>query len=384
MVLRRSLRVLEAGSGGLSLTERNRAVEAALAKFFGRREAVATSRGTAALYLALSANLRKGDEVLIPAIVCPDVLYAAIYAGVTPVLCDVRLEDFTLDPRSARSRVTGKTRAMVAVHTFGNPCQMEELTKVAESNDLGIIEDLAQAPGSTYRGRGLESPRDIATILSFGGGKIIDLGGGGAVLTDSARMARELRKRESALAGAATDPQIGHETYRKLYYSAVELSRFDPEGGAAVLMLLPKIFKSSYLNRATAISPRRLRESLESLGDEKRERRRKALEYRRRLRGPSFVHPTLQEGANVFRYSFMVRSRGLRDGIVSALRKDDIHASTLYPSLEGFYATHELPNAGKVADRIINLWVDSAADDDYIERSCDMILEVVEDTGTGA
>ena len=154
-----------------------------LAWYFKRKYALALTSGTAALHTALvGMGIGQGDEVIIPTyawVSCPD---AVVAAGATPVLADVD-DSLTLDPVDVERRITNRTKAIMAVHIRGTPCNLNALKKVAREYRVDLLEDVAQAAGATYRGKKLGAYGRVATY-SFQLNKMISAGEGGAILTD--------------------------------------------------------------------------------------------------------------------------------------------------------------------------------------------------------
>ncbi|HYC26629.1 MAG TPA: aminotransferase class I/II-fold pyridoxal phosphate-dependent enzyme [Nitrososphaerales archaeon] len=157
--------------------------EADLAKYERRKFALGLTSGTAALHTAMvGLGIGSGDEVIIPTyawVACPD---AVVAAAARPVLADID-DSMTIDPRDVERRVTKKTKAILAVHARGVPCDLQRLREVAERHSLAIIEDVAQGAGATYRSKPLGSFGEVATF-SFQLNKMITAGEGGALVTD--------------------------------------------------------------------------------------------------------------------------------------------------------------------------------------------------------
>ncbi|AWK90296.1 LegC family aminotransferase (plasmid) [Azospirillum thermophilum] len=183
--------------------------EAMLAERCGVAHAIATVNGTAALHLALLvAGVKAGDEVLVPALTFVATANAVAHCGAVPHFVDSAPDRLGLDPvaledrllRTARrsggiciNRHTGRRiAAIVPMHVFGHPVDMERLGDIAGSWGLPVVEDAAEALGSTLRGRPAGSFGQLAAV-SFNGNKIVTTGGGGAVLTDDAELARMAR-----------------------------------------------------------------------------------------------------------------------------------------------------------------------------------------------
>ncbi len=179
--------------------------ERELAEYSGARRAVAVVNGTAALQVALQlAGVRAGDEVVVPALTFVATANAVHYLGATPHFADSSEATLGLDPdalrdwlghtaeRTAagiRNRHTGRPiRAVVPMHTFGHPCDMDGLMAVAHDYGLALVEDAAESLGSRYHGRHTGT-FGLLGALSFNGNKVITTGGGGAILTDDERLA---------------------------------------------------------------------------------------------------------------------------------------------------------------------------------------------------
>jgi dTDP-4-amino-4,6-dideoxygalactose transaminase len=168
-------------------------LEISLAKFIGRRHAIQVGTGTTALTLALLAlGIGRGDEVVIPSIVCYAVPFAALYAGARPTFCDVSPETLNLDPQSLQKAITKRTKAIVAVHLFGYPCEIDVIKQIAYSNGIHLIEDFAQGFGIKHNGAYLGTSGTVS-VCSFGTNKIIDAGGGGVLLTDNNEITEHAR-----------------------------------------------------------------------------------------------------------------------------------------------------------------------------------------------
>ena len=177
--------------------------ETRFAEFCGVRHAVATNNGTTALHLALAAlDIGPGDEVIVP-----DLTYIASancvrYCGAEPVFVDCDPRTFNMDPERLEALVTPRTKAVVPVHLYGQPCDMDPIAAVAERHGLHLVEDAAEAHGARYRGRRTGGLGRCASF-SFFGNKIITTGEGGAVTTDDDALAARLR----LLRGQGMDPQ---------------------------------------------------------------------------------------------------------------------------------------------------------------------------------
>ncbi len=168
--------------------------ERAFASRIGVAEAVTVCNGTAALHLAMLAlGIGAGDEVIVPTLTYVASVNAIAYTGARPVFVDSLRETWQIDPSDVRRRITPRTRAIVAVHLYGHPCNMDALCWIAREHSLYLIEDCAEAIGTTFRGRHVGRFGDIAAF-SFFGNKTITTGEGGMVVSNDATLMDRCRR----------------------------------------------------------------------------------------------------------------------------------------------------------------------------------------------
>jgi perosamine synthetase len=173
-----------------------RQFEILFAEKMGTRYGVACANGTVALHLALATlGLEPGEEVIIPTFTMVATANAVTYLGAKPVLVDAEPCTWNLDIEQVESKIGPRTRAIVVVHTYGHPVDMDALNSIAAKHGLFVLEDAAEAHGARYKDRPVGSLGDAASF-SFYGNKIITTGEGGMVTTnreDVARLAWNLR-----------------------------------------------------------------------------------------------------------------------------------------------------------------------------------------------
>lgn len=151
--------------------------------------ALAVSNGTVALHLALEAlHIGVGDEVIVPDLTFVASINAIIYTGATPVLVDIDPITLNIDTNKLDSLITNKTKAIMPVHLYGNPCDMDEIMRIANKHKLLVVEDCAESLGSYYKGKPLGTFGDVSTF-SFYGNKTITTGEGGMVVFKNAEVA---------------------------------------------------------------------------------------------------------------------------------------------------------------------------------------------------
>jgi perosamine synthetase len=159
----------------------------------GRRHAVAVSSGSAALEAAVAAlEIGRGDEVVLPSFTIVSCAAAVVRAGAVPVVVDCDPRTWTMDPGRVAEAVTPRTKAVMAVHIYGLPADMDPILRLADRRGLRVIEDAAEAHGQTYRGRPCGSLGDISAF-SFYSNKHVTTGEGGMLLTDDDRLAERCR-----------------------------------------------------------------------------------------------------------------------------------------------------------------------------------------------
>ena len=155
--------------------------------------AISTSSGTTALHLALLVlGIGPGDEVIVPTLTFIASANSVAYTGARPVFVDSESQSWNLDPAAVERAITPRTKAVMAVHLYGHPADMRALRTICDRHKLHLVEDAAEAFGSTYHGEPAGSLSDIATF-SFFGNKIITTGEGGMVLTSNRELAEKCR-----------------------------------------------------------------------------------------------------------------------------------------------------------------------------------------------
>ncbi len=156
--------------------------EKRFAEFLKVPYALSTSNGTTALHLALTVmNIGKGDEVIVPDFTFAASINSIIYTGAKPILIDVNKESFNIDISLIEGKITPRTKAIMPVHLYGNPCEMDEILSLAKKYKLKIIEDAAESFGSEYKGIKTGTIGDIG-CFSFFGNKTITTGEGGMIV----------------------------------------------------------------------------------------------------------------------------------------------------------------------------------------------------------
>ena len=162
--------------------------ENSFSKYINKKYAIATSSCTGALHLALrSINIKSGDEVIVPEITWIGSVAPIIYEKAKPVFVDVSKDDWCIDVNKLEKKISRKTKAIIAVHLYGNIANIKELKRISKKYKLILIEDTAEALGSQINGKLAGSFGDIS-VFSFHGTKTLTTGEGGMLLTDNKKI----------------------------------------------------------------------------------------------------------------------------------------------------------------------------------------------------
>jgi dTDP-4-amino-4,6-dideoxygalactose transaminase len=214
---------LEQGTLFYAQGKKVRQLEAEFAEKHGAKFAVTCSSGTAALHTAcIALGISPGDEVIVPPITDMGTLCAVLYQGAVPVFADVTPHSYALDPVAVEGVITERTRAVIAVHLWGNACDLDALRNLCDRHNLLLIEDCAQAFGATYRGRSVGTFGQVG-CFSYNEFKHISCGDGGLVITDDAEIANRLRLATDKCYNRAPDALIRQPVFLANNYRMTEL-----------------------------------------------------------------------------------------------------------------------------------------------------------------
>lgn len=195
--------------------------EKGVAEYVGAKYAVAISNGTAALHAACyAAGIGEGDEVITTPITFAASANCVLYCGAKPVFADIKPDTYNIDPQDIRRKITVKTKAIVAVHFTGQPCEMDEIHAIAKEYDLIVIEDAAHALGADYKGKKIGSISDMTTF-SFHPVKHITTGEGGMITTNSEGLYQKLALFRTH--GITRDSSLMTRDEGAWYYQQLEL-----------------------------------------------------------------------------------------------------------------------------------------------------------------
>ncbi len=334
-----------------SLGEYVRSFENQFAVYCETQYGVATFNGTVALHLLIATlNLGIGDEVIVPSLTFVATANAVRYTGATPVFVDSERQTWNIDPAAVAAAITPRTKAIIAVHLYGHPADMDALRAIADKYNLLLLEDAAEAHGARYKGRRVGSLGDAA-IFSFYGNKIITTGEGGIIVTHNQAWAERAFFLENQ--GRYNDNPYFHPELAFNY----RMTNIQAAIGLAQLERIDQLIEI---------------------------RQRNAAHYNRRLAEVVglTLPPAMAWAENVYwMYSVLIEDEfGLsRDEVRARLRAANIDTRPFfYPvhTLPMYHSGQSLPIAEDLAQRGINLPSASTLTPEQIERVCDTLIEL--------
>ncbi|HEY1679254.1 MAG TPA: DegT/DnrJ/EryC1/StrS family aminotransferase [Candidatus Sulfotelmatobacter sp.] len=359
-----------------------RPVEADLLRTTGGTAIQWYGRAATALYYAykvaakLSANI-DAPEVILPSISCATPANAAVLAGMTPRFAEVDAASGMPTLEQVQQRCTAQTRAVVFIHLFGQTPDLRALAAWCRAKGIVLIEDLAQALGALLPdGTPAGSAGDLS-IYSFNATKILECGGG-ALLIRSAELAQAYAELTEAdplpIEVEESEAKILSLSYRNLHHSLVALRRIRAVDDISkpFLQLQPG-FRSLYLRRMK--HPEALATAWGSLRQVLQHRQQNAREYEALLSNGNWERLSQwQESGVCWRYSLLVNFPEKLVSFSDAVRRNGYHVSNLYwPVNEFFRPSDHCPNAERFARRVVNLWVDSSVDRQWVRRCAETV-----------
>jgi dTDP-4-amino-4,6-dideoxygalactose transaminase len=336
-------------SGRYVLGPEGEALEREVAAYVGAPHAVGCNSGTDALHLALvAAGIGAGDEVVLPAFTFFATAEAVSYTGATPVFADIDPATFNLSTQSLSEKITAKTRAVIAVHLFGQCAALDEIGALCSEKKLVLVEDCAQALGAEYRGRRAGSWGEFGCFSFYPTKNLAAAGDAGLITTTSADYDKVLR-------------MLRHHGSRQSY-------------------LHERVGWNSRLDELQAAV---LRVKLARLDEFNAARRRAAQRYREKLEGARLELPSEDPRGKHVYHQFTIRAER-RDAIREALAADGIASSIFYPlplhrqpAYEALHRDLALPACEAAARTVLSLPINPLIDETSIDRVCARIRDAL-------
>jgi len=336
--------------GNFILGQEEKDFETQFAQYCDVKYAIGVNSGTDSLYLALGAlDISVGDEVIIPTFTFIATALCISYTGAKPVFVDIEEETYNIDPQKLEQVITDKTKAIIPVHLYGQPANMDEITSIAQKHNIAIIEDACQAHGATYRGKKTGSLGNIGCFSFYPTKSLGAFGDGGIIVTDS----EEINEKVGMLRDYGRKGRYEHKV-------------------------------KGYNSRLDTVQAVVLSAKLEYLDEWNKMRSEHAAYYCDLLKDiPGIVAPKTKEGRTHVFQTFAVRILN-RNKICSEIKKKNISVLIHYPipiHLQEAYADlgykkGDFPVSEKIADEILSLPMYPHMQKDQIEYVCAGLKEL--------
>ena len=334
------LRVLD--KGRYVLGDEVTSFEAEFARYVGVAYGIGVGSGTEALHLALKAcGIGSGDEVITVSHTAVATVAAIELASAVPVLVDIEPAYFTMDPQAFEAAITPRTKAVIAVHLYGQPVDIEQIIAIARKYSLFVVEDCAQAHGSCFDGRTAGSFGDISCFSFYPTKNLGAIGDAGMVLTDNADLAAQVRF-------------LREYGWSDRYISSI----------------------SGWNSRLDEVQAAILRIKLKDLDLDNRKRAELAGIYGRELQHTHLVLPTLRSDCSHVYHQYVIRSTQ-RDRLKQFLEANGVYPLIHYPvpihqqPAYVAYSPHSLPNTELAVTEILSLPM-------YPELPVDNVVQVAD------
>lgn len=344
-----------------------------------KRYSVYLGTATAALTIACQLSSPKKRKIALPSIACVSVLHSVLLSGCTPIFVDVLSDTGLLDTShlAALCAQDPEIDAIIAVHLYGFVLDMEPLLAISRKFGLSLIEDFAQCQGSRYSNNQPVGSLGDFSIVSFGHTKILDVGGGGLLLTNnkhSYQKALHISRQYACL--SQVHRNFLSDQFRQTYYQLYDQN----ECNKSLLMRIGDMaysYQGLYLRQGSPDEFQYLLKQLPDLDDNASRRRLIWSIYYNSLKTLDCIEiPLLNEGGVPWRFTFTARKTE-RDRIVTFLRSHNVDVSTWYPPLFRFreiagHSYHKY-KANSFADRVINLWLDQNTTECQVLLTCTLL-----------
>jgi perosamine synthetase len=324
-------------------------------KYVGMKYGITTTSGTTALHLALVAlGVGKKDEVLVPSFTHVSNANCVYFTGAKPVFLDSHKDYWGVDPEKIEAKITPKTKAIILVHIYGHPCDMDPIMEIAKKHNLKVIEDCAESPGAKYKGKMVGTFGDIS-CYSFYGNKIITTGEGGMCLTNDPELDRLMRM----YVNMGINPQ--NSTKRKYWFDVIG-------------------FNYRMTNMQAAIGVAQCKR-IEQMVDQ---RRRVAHEYNRLFAGHKGIvpQPEMPWAKNVYWYYTILVDKKLRDTLIDKLEAKGIETrTTFYPinMLPIFKTKYKSKVSAMLGERGINLPSGPSLTDEQMKYIAQSVIDILKE-----
>lgn len=331
--------------GWYILGEQVELFEKEFAAYCGSKFCIGLASGLDALYLSLiSLDIPKGAEVLVPSNTYIATIISILNAGLKPVLIEPRIDTYNIDPALIERHITPYTKAIMVVHLYGKPCEMEKISEISNKHDLFLIEDCAQAHGATYLDKKIGTWGNIGAFSFYPTKNLGALGDAGAVTTDDEKLANKIRALRN------------YGSFKKYYNEYVGInSRLDELQAMFLRIKLPY---------------------LDTINDHKISL---AHSYFKRIANSKIILPTIQNDSKSVYHIFNVRTKK-RDELKEYLLKKGIKTEIHYPipphlqsGYKSFFTDQQFPISEEIHNTTLSLPISNFHTEDDINYIADCI-----------
>ena len=322
-----------------------------------------TGNATSAIYLALKASgLPKGSKIAVPNICCPDPVYALIWAGYVPAFIDININDYNMDVTKLESKIKEKNiKAIIAVHLFGNSCDIISIVNIAKKYNCFVLEDCAQSFGNEIQAGKLGSFGDVS-VFSFGNGKTIEVGHGGSVQSNNKKIIDKIIDEYRKLNAFDSEKinKLGRRhrsIYYKLYYLGIKCRTLN-----ILNIVYIYFFRNYYLYKLDEKTLPTINAKLVSFETDKLKRISIVDKYISNMKC-NFKLPTLNNKQNILsRLTINIKDA---ESISKKIRDSGTPSNTMYPMLVDrftmFFNPKDFKNSFIIKGRLLNLWIDETS-----------------------
>lgn len=331
--------------------------EKKFSQFHNLKYAVTTTSGTTALHTAICAlNIKKGDEILVPDLTFVSSASVILQQQATPIFVDINSTTFCIDIIDLEKKITEKTKAIIIVHLYGHPAEMNAIIKIAKKHNLKIIEDCAQSHGAKYKKQYVGTFGDIS-CFSFYQTKNLTCGEGGMILTSN----KELYKSCSSVADhGLIDGNLQGYDYDRLGYN----------------------YHMTEMQAAVGI------EQLRKLKIMNKQRASNANKYKELLKDTELIFQDDNKNIDHVYYALTAllpeKLKNKRDWFVDAVRAEGVEINKIYPKplheaklFSSLSKKSQYPNASNITTRLFNFYTNPGVTDNYIKLTCEAVKKVL-------
>jgi len=331
--------------------------EKKFAEFIGTKHAITVANGTVALHLILKAlDVGEGDEVIVPDFTYVASANSVKYVGAKPVFVDADQKTFNIDAKKIEEKITEKTKAIMPVHIFGNPCDMDLILEIADKHSLLVIEDAAEAHGAIFNEKKAGS-FGIANSFSFYGNKTMTTGEGGMITTNDDSLNEKLRILKNQGQGA------GKKYYHEVLGYNYRMTNLQAAIGLAQLEKL-----GLFVNKKQQINAK-YRAFLAGLAD----------------KGTLSFQEELPKGRSSYWMTSLILNKAPIDSFAMELKKADIETRPFFVPMDHlpFYEKSSFPITSEISSKGIMIPSSVSLKDDDIDYICKVIKQIIAKNKTG-